>query len=301
MIWRMLRFRQVVRPFVNCLQVGHRLEDQQAEEIVKLLREFSATELELVAVLTKPFCPFQVREPQTSMAADLARVHLKKSGLVLVMRGMILKRRSATLLKSVRSGSAQADIQMAIVSMAKHFLSTPLVQHLITLIHSGQIVYLPHSTRSLITDTYRSEATQARLRRSSNVERGHYHEPEAPGGVYSYDPFEAGWLDHGRLRVPRWRNWLQFQSFAVLLALFIWVLSGANSKAGSHSDQQLATQTKSQLPRLHSSSTRLDSRLTSSRPLRSTAGKVSDSKDVVCLRESVYSANVSSAPCWSNI
>lgn len=134
---------------------------------------------------------------------------------------------------------------MAIVSMAKHFLSTPLVQHLITLIHSGQIVYLPHSTRSLIIDTYRSEATQARLRRSSNAERGHYHEPEAPGGVYTYDPFEAGWLDHGRLRVPRWRNWLQFQSFAVLLGLFIWVLSGEKDSHRFETDQKLATPTKS--------------------------------------------------------
>jgi hypothetical protein len=120
---------------------------------------------------------------------------------------------------------------MAIVSLAKHFLSTPLVQHLITLIHSGQVVYLPHTTRSLIQDTYRSETTQARLRRSpTGAERGeisgHGHDPAEMGGVYTYDPFEAGWLDHGRLRVPRWRNWLEFQSFAVLLVLFIWTLSG---------------------------------------------------------------------------
>lgn len=43
--------------------------------------------------------------------------------------------------------------------------------------------------------------------------------------MYQYNPFEAGWLDHTRLRVPKWRKWLEFTSFAILLVLFIATLS----------------------------------------------------------------------------
>lgn len=43
--------------------------------------------------------------------------------------------------------------------------------------------------------------------------------------MYQYNPYDAGWLDHTRLRVPKWRKWLEFTSFAILLVLFIATLS----------------------------------------------------------------------------
>lgn len=40
-----------------------------------------------------------------------------------------------------------------------------------------------------------------------------------------YNPYEAGWLHHQRLRVPKWRNWIEFTNFAILLGLFIATLA----------------------------------------------------------------------------
>lgn len=45
------------------------------------------------------------------------------------------------------------------------------------------------------------------------------------GEVFVYNPYEAGWLDHQRLRVPKWRNWIEFANFAILLGLFIATLA----------------------------------------------------------------------------
>lgn len=40
-----------------------------------------------------------------------------------------------------------------------------------------------------------------------------------------YNPYESSWLDHQRLRVPKWRKWLEFLSFAILMGLFIATLA----------------------------------------------------------------------------
>nr|XP_018263732.1 nonselective cation channel [Kwoniella dejecticola CBS 10117]OBR85890.1 nonselective cation channel [Kwoniella dejecticola CBS 10117] len=98
------------------------------------------------------------------------------------------------------SGSA---LELAIVSTSKRFLSLPLIQHLINLIYKGQLIYSPVSTRSLISDSYISERTQ----------------------VYVYNPYEAGWLDHQRLKVPKWRKTMEAGSFVILLLLFVSTLA----------------------------------------------------------------------------
>lgn len=161
-------------------------------------------------------------------------------------------------------------IQLAIVSSSKHFLSLPLIQHLIAQIYSGHLIYSPTSSRSLISDSYVSERTKARRRGSNTtlrpIENNHNnHSSSSPSPtpsasasssrvtsgrksnarsatrtssdtypgidnedlaeVYIYNPYEAGWLDHQRLRVPRWRKWLDFLNFAVLLGLFVTTLS----------------------------------------------------------------------------
>ena len=149
---------------------------------------------------------------------------------------------------------------MAIVSNSKHFLSLPLIQHLVNQIYVGQLIYTPNSSRSLITDTYISHKTRLRRRPShssftnatsntnTNVtvtanannnssipadpgieglpDTGNVQEEEGLAEVYTYNPYEASWLDHQRLRVPKWRKWLEFLSFGILLSLFIATLAG---------------------------------------------------------------------------
>ncbi|ODN98517.1 nonselective cation channel [Cryptococcus wingfieldii CBS 7118] len=92
-------------------------------------------------------------------------------------------------------------LELAIVSTSKNLLALPLIQHLIKLVYSGQLIYSPESSRSIISDSYVSEQ------------------------VYMYNPYEAGWLDHSRLKVPKWRKSMEFASFAILLALFVATLA----------------------------------------------------------------------------
>ncbi|OCF36454.1 nonselective cation channel [Kwoniella heveanensis BCC8398] len=132
------------------------------------------------------------------------------------------------------TGSA---LELAIVSTSKHFLSLPLIQHLINLIYTGQLIYSPISARSLITDSYISEATKRRRRPSysqaqTQAHHGHEHGTiygkegeEELAEVYVYNPYEAGWLDHQRLKVPKWRKTMEAGSFVILLALFVSTLS----------------------------------------------------------------------------
>jgi hypothetical protein len=127
--------------------------------------------------------------------------------------------------------------QLAIVSRSKRFLSLPLIQHLVNQIYAGHLIYLPVSRRSLILDPYISERTKKRRQASHS---GFSRPPipitdpaaapnakavEEKGEVFVYNPYEAGWLDHQRLRVPKWRNWVECWNFAVLLGLFIATLA----------------------------------------------------------------------------
>lgn len=129
-------------------------------------------------------------------------------------------------------------MQLAIVSSSKHFLSLPLIQHLINQIYTGHLIYLPVSSRSLISDTYISDRTMKRRQGSSSAStsprptsaKGKARElGQRSAQVFVYDPYEAGWLDHQRLRVPKWRNYLECLTFAILIALYIATLSSESS------------------------------------------------------------------------
>jgi hypothetical protein len=122
----------------------------------------------------------------------------------------------------------EADEQLAIVSNSKHFLSLPLIQHLVRQIYTGHLVYSPQSSRSLISDSYISDRT--RIRRRPSHSSLHHPSPsqareEDLVEVYTYNPYESGWLDHQRLRVPKWRKWLDFISFVILMSLFVATLA----------------------------------------------------------------------------
>ncbi|KAK8869725.1 hypothetical protein IAR55_000293 [Kwoniella newhampshirensis] len=130
------------------------------------------------------------------------------------------------------TGSA---LELAIVSTSKHFLSLPLIQHLVNQIYSGHLIYSPVSSRALLADTYISERTKSRRRNSHSCGASGFasiqtHDNgkavvEDAGEVYVYNPYEAGWLDHQRLKVPKWRRSLEGLSFATLLVLFVWTLA----------------------------------------------------------------------------
>lgn len=132
----------------------------------------------------------------------------------------------------------QADDQLAIVSNSKHFLSLPLIQHLVKQIYTGHLVYSPISSRALISDSYISDRTRLKRRPSHSSLLSHSHSPPHAGAskeeeelveVYTYNPYESGWLDHQRLRVPKWRKWLDFTSFVMLLSLFVATLARESS------------------------------------------------------------------------
>ena len=125
----------------------------------------------------------------------------------------------------------EADSQLAIVSNSKHFLSLPLIQHLVRQIYTGHLVYSPQSSRSLISDSYISDRTRIRRRPShSSLHHPSQSRSSSPARedlveVYPYNPYESGWLDHQRLRVPKWRKWLDFISFVILMSLFVATLA----------------------------------------------------------------------------
>ncbi|KAK4686667.1 hypothetical protein P7C73_g3457, partial [Tremellales sp. Uapishka_1] len=168
---------------------------------IKMLRTFPSIseEAELVGELVRGWCAFDgaSEEVWLSMGDDRSEVA--------EMRGSAL--------------------ELAIVSESKHFLSLPLIQHLITQIYTGHLVYSPQSTRSLIADSYISERTKQRRRANSPARDPSALSEEELAEVYVYNPYEAGWLDHYRLRVPRWRKYLEFISFAILLGLFVATLA----------------------------------------------------------------------------
>lgn len=98
-------------------------------------------------------------------------------------------------------------------------------------IYNGELVYAPISTNTLIPDRIVSSLSRnsrpphptgagARLTQRPVDDEEEAREVD----VYEYNPFKAGWLDYRRLRVPRWRRWIEGLSFAILLVLFVLTL-----------------------------------------------------------------------------
>ncbi|KZT60904.1 hypothetical protein CALCODRAFT_553404 [Calocera cornea HHB12733] len=86
-------------------------------------------------------------------------------------------------------------LEMGIFSQAKFFMSSPLVQGVVTEVWSGRILYSASSDRSLVADNYKMRQIQI------------------------YDARVAPFLDHYRLRVPRYRAIMEFLNYVVLLGL----------------------------------------------------------------------------------
>ncbi|KAJ7773071.1 receptor-activated Ca2+-permeable cation channel [Mycena metata] len=95
----------------------------------------------------------------------------------------------------------QSALEMAISTHAKRFISSPVSQKVVNDIYSGRVVFSTATTRSMLADNYK------------------------PKAITLYDSRDAPFLDHYRLRVPRYGAILEFLNFACLLLTFVLCLS----------------------------------------------------------------------------
>ncbi|KAF8688934.1 Receptor-activated Ca2 -permeable cation channel, partial [Rhizoctonia solani] len=100
--------------------------------------------------------------------------------------------------EDIRNADRVSALEIAISSEAKRFIASPLVQTCITDIYNGRVVFSAPATRgSILADNYKQRHVQV------------------------YDVHNTPWLDHYRLRVPRYRGIMEFVDFAILLFLFV--------------------------------------------------------------------------------
>ncbi|KAN0063921.1 hypothetical protein ACQY0O_003527 [Thecaphora frezii] len=154
---------------------------------IKLLRTFSNDGLELVTALSASFHPL-------SGATDDELEDLAVAS-------------SAISLDEIREEGLPAEqfsstLELAILSKAKKFISSPLCQRCIDGIWSGKVVLSQvQASHAIVNDSYK--------RRPLSI----------------YDPYKAPLLNHLRLRVPSIRNRLEFFNFLVILFLYVMALA----------------------------------------------------------------------------
>ncbi|KAK7043585.1 hypothetical protein VNI00_008196 [Paramarasmius palmivorus] len=95
---------------------------------------------------------------------------------------------------------------MAIATDAKSFVSSPITQKVVNDIYAGQVVFSTAATRSILADNYK------------------------PRSIQIYDWNTSPFLDHYRLRVPKYGAILEFLNFALLLVTFVLCLSNKNAE-----------------------------------------------------------------------
>ncbi|KAI6025764.1 hypothetical protein F5J12DRAFT_810259 [Pisolithus orientalis] len=94
-------------------------------------------------------------------------------------------------------GNSQSAIEMAIATQAKAFLSSPIVQTVVNDVYTGRVIFSIAAIKSVVADNYKQRAIEI------------------------YDVRKAPFLDHYRLRVPRYSAILHFMNIAVLLLVFV--------------------------------------------------------------------------------
>ncbi|KAF7974798.1 hypothetical protein HWV62_11295 [Athelia sp. TMB] len=117
-----------------------------------------------------------------------------------------------TIVKEVRQSlgpqydphDPQSALEMAVSTEAKAFLSSPVVQSIVSDIYNGRVVFSTSGHRSMLADNYK------------------------PREIEIYDCATAPFLNHYRLRVPRYSNILEFWNFSVLIVVLILCLSNEN-------------------------------------------------------------------------
>lgn len=132
------------------------------------------------------------------------------------------------------TASRTSTLEVAIRASAKHFLAHPVVVQQLEAIWNGAISFYS-SADSLHRDVPSSPLSyrnghgkvdeRAPLLGSLPPNQNYMHVPPGRRTVMLYDPRQASVLKLSRLRVPRYRSFLSTISLAVLIGLFLAVLS----------------------------------------------------------------------------
>ncbi|KAJ3573131.1 hypothetical protein NP233_g2623 [Leucocoprinus birnbaumii] len=93
--------------------------------------------------------------------------------------------------------TAHTALEMAISTKSKAFLATPVIQDVVNDIYSGNVMFSLVSSRSILADNYK------------------------PRPIEIYEVRQASFLNHYRLRVPRYAAILEFLNFLILLVTFV--------------------------------------------------------------------------------
>ncbi|KAF5327160.1 hypothetical protein D9619_004543 [Psilocybe cf. subviscida] len=153
---------------------------------LKLLHTFAQNYFQLVAVLTATWNPL-------AGASDSVVEEVKHT---LNMDDDDIDMAQSAI--EVRSTEWQ---QMAISTQAKAFLASPLAQQVVNDIYAGKVVFSLTANRSILADNYKTR------------------------GIEIYNPHSAPFINHYRLRVPKYGTYLGFLNFSLLLFTFMMCLA----------------------------------------------------------------------------
>ena len=180
---------------------------------LKLLKEY--TTRELIVALAYDFYPLQGLPGAQSPIPAGGRPNSKS--------------------KQAMTASRTSTLEVAIRASAKHFLAHPVVIQQLEAVWNGAITFYsaadslhreapPGSIQGMNGDA-RQANDRTPLLGSLPPKPGHFHVPPGRRTVMLYDPRQASMLKLSRLRVPRYRSFLSTLSLAVLIGLFLAVLS----------------------------------------------------------------------------
>ncbi|KAG8425403.1 hypothetical protein J3458_002105 [Metarhizium acridum] len=148
--------------------------------------------------------------------------------------------RSYSKSKQAMTASRTSTLEVAIRASAKHFLAHPVVIQQLEAIWNGAITFyssadslhreLPPSPLGGMNGEIAKPDSRTPLLGSLPAKPGQYHVPSGRRTVMLYDPRQASMFKLSRLRVPRYRSFLSTLSLAVLIGLFLAVLSQRSVK-----------------------------------------------------------------------
>ncbi|KAG6104826.1 hypothetical protein E4U31_001728 [Claviceps sp. LM219 group G6] len=147
----------------------------------------------------------------------------------------VAQSRSSVKAKQAVVASRTSTLEVAIRASAKHFLAHPVVVQQLEAIWNGAITFyssadsLHREPPPTLVDSLNGHPTKldsrAPLLGSLPPKPGQYQGPPGRRTVMLYDPRQASMFKLSRLRVPRYRSFLSTLSLAVLIGLFLAVLS----------------------------------------------------------------------------
>ncbi|KAG5917672.1 hypothetical protein E4U42_007161 [Claviceps africana] len=147
----------------------------------------------------------------------------------------VVQSRSSTKAAQAVVASRTSTLEVAIRASAKHFLAHPVVIQQLEAIWNGAITFYssadtlhrdlpPAPVASLNGHTVKPDS-RTPLLGSLPPNPSQYQVPTGRRTVMLYDPRQASMFKLSRLRVPRYRSFLSTLSLAVLIGLFLAVLS----------------------------------------------------------------------------